>query len=118
LRKAGSDEGLCIGVYGVSSFCAALCARDDDDAAIYPASVECSDGVLCFVVVGHINEGKAERASIESIADDTDGADAAERGECVLQIIFGGVERQIADIDVHVASPVNAFWRALLNDAA
>ena len=65
------------------------------------------DGVLRFIVVGHLHEAEPLAASGIAIADDLRGDDLAELTEHLFQLRAVHVVAQVADIQLltHLPSP-------------
>jgi hypothetical protein len=64
--------------------------------------VEFFDGFLCFISIGHRNEGKAAGTTGEFVEDnfyDTDGANLAKQG---FEILGGAGEGKIPHVELAV----------------
>ena len=72
---------------------------DGQRTAMESLAVEKADGLLCFLVAGHGDEGKAAGLARELILHQSGFGDAACLGEEVLQVHFWGVEGKIPDVE-------------------
>ena len=67
-----------------------------------------------------INEPKAARLTAELVLDNRGGCDLPERFKCLLHIRFGGLMRQVADVEIHRDLPccVSLPWTFLRTGAS
>ena len=84
---------------------------DDQGPAFERVAVQCADGVLGAVVVGHRDEPEAARTAGFTIGDDAGLRDLAMGGEHLGELGIGGAPRQIADVDLgaHALTSKSSF---------
>src|SRR5439155_26131849 len=75
---------------------------------------------LGFRPARHLNESKAARLTAELVLDNRGGFDLPERFKCLLHIRFGGLVRQVADVEIHgdLLSCVSLTWTFLRTGAS
>ncbi len=63
-------------------------------------SVQAGDGFLALAIIGHFHEAKTTRLAAVPVGNDGDFVDLPVCPKCLSQIIFGGGEIQIPDVNV------------------
>jgi hypothetical protein len=94
-------------------------------AAAELATVEAGDGLFAIVVAGHLDEPETARAAGIAVGEDTDSIDLSIGRKQLPQLIFRGIEAEVADEYVlHANAPQLSYlsvgdpaakWRWLAN---